>query len=280
MKQVNTNDRPQLVQGEEDYKAEEILKQPGTKSLFAATTTVMLAILGLFIGLGAWYFTNNTFRQRVDSFVENENRFVVDQRSDNVSVQPGDPTDVLNLDQINRSKAADFRVHLNSLNKQNVTLITTSMRSAIDTKPDLFAAKSALDKNTVEISESIGNIYGNDARERYLELWRNHTNELLNYSLAVKKGDNNLIKQASENLNNFIENYSTFMSSLNQELKKEDVKSLTLKYIDDMKAVVEAYVPCEFEASVRKQTEGYKQMEKMSDNFAIAIVNQKPDKFN
>src|SRR4030095_16271848 len=73
------------------------------------------------------------------------------------------------------TKAAALRSALDQLLGEHVQLAAHATKAARNGRDsELKAAASALDANSVDIAGAIGSIYGKDAGDAFLGLWRSH----------------------------------------------------------------------------------------------------------
>ena len=62
--------------------------------------------------------------------------------------------------------------------------------AALDGRTDEFTAAAAeLDNNSVDLSKSIALVYGSDAGDAFLPLWRSHIGFFVDYTTAVAAKD-------------------------------------------------------------------------------------------
>ena len=73
------------------------------------------------------------------------------------------------------------------------------------------AAAGALDKNTVELSEVVGSVYGDAGAEKFLSLWRAHIGFFVDYTLAKAGGDEAGQKKALKKLDGYRNDFGAFI---------------------------------------------------------------------
>src|SRR5688572_414840 len=62
--------------------------------------------------------------------------------------------------------------------------------------PGFKAAATALDNNSVALSQAIGSVYGDAGAKQFLDLWRAHIGFFIDYTLAKATGDDQAAKKA------------------------------------------------------------------------------------
>ncbi|WP_182112945.1 MULTISPECIES: copper amine oxidase [unclassified Actinotalea] len=90
------------------------------------------------------------------------------------------------------SAAADLRSELTALLQEHVYLAGTAVATAYATAPDspeFEAAAATLDANSVDLSEAIGSLAGPEKGAAFLELWRSHVGNFVDYAVAAKGED-------------------------------------------------------------------------------------------
>lgn len=73
------------------------------------------------------------------------------------------------------SPAVDLRIALDRLLSEHATLAMVATQKGLKGKPDFEAIAAAVDANSVELGDAIGSVYGEDAKNTFLDgkaLWR------------------------------------------------------------------------------------------------------------
>ena len=73
------------------------------------------------------------------------------------------------------------------------------------------AAAAALDKNSVQLSEVVGSVYGDAGAKKFLSLWRAHIGFFVDYTLAKAGGDKAGIAKAKKNLDGYRNDFGAFI---------------------------------------------------------------------
>ncbi|MFN2525122.1 MAG: copper amine oxidase, partial [Actinomycetota bacterium] len=73
------------------------------------------------------------------------------------------------------------------------------------------AAAGALDKNSVQLSEAVGSVYGDAGAKKFLSLWRAHIGFFVDYTLAKAGGDQAGIKDAKNKLDGYRNDFGAFI---------------------------------------------------------------------
>src|SRR5262245_14364021 len=85
--------------------------------------------------------------------------------------------------------ANDLRVALNGLLSEHVTLAAAATQAALrGRKAEFESAAWALDQNSQDLAKAIGSVYGKDAGDAFLPLWRKHIGFVVDYTTAKASG--------------------------------------------------------------------------------------------
>ena len=86
--------------------------------------------------------------------------------------------------------ASTLRTTLNALLGEHLILAAEATGAALDGRGAEFKAASAtLDANSVDIARAIGSVYGTEAEEAFLPLWRRHIGFAVDYTVGVATKD-------------------------------------------------------------------------------------------
>lgn len=215
---------------------------------------VVTMVVGLALGLGIGYAMNS------------DNGDVVNESSSSAPT-----TD---------TGAADLRAVLNNLESEHVDLASAATRAGFDGDPTFEATAASLDRNSNELADAIGSVYGDEARARFYEIWASHIGFFVDYTVAAKGGDAAGMDKAVQNLNGYVEAISTFLSEANPNLPKDAVAQLVTEHVGLLKEAVDEHGAGNYAGSYDAQDRARKQITtKIADTLAGAIVKQNPDVF-
>lgn len=179
------------------------------------------------------------------------------------------------------TKAAGLRTTLNNLEAEHVDLASAATRAGFDGDPSFNAAAGALGKNTDDLSKAIASVYGDQAGNKFKEIWASHIGFFVDYTVAAKKGDQAGMDKAVQNLNGYVEAISSFLSGANPNLPKDAVAQLVTEHVGLLKEAVDKYGAGDYAGSYDAQSRARTQITtKIADTLAGAIVKQSPGKFS
>jgi hypothetical protein len=109
--------------------------------------------------------------------------------------------------------------------------------------PDAFEASAAtLDQNSQDLAGSVGSVYGEDAGNAFLELWRTHIGFFVDYTTARANGDQEGQDTAREGLDAYRADFGAFLESANPNLPQDAVAEELVPHVDSVFAAIDAVV--------------------------------------
>ncbi|HVX68778.1 MAG TPA: hypothetical protein VHA79_03725 [Mycobacteriales bacterium] len=113
--------------------------------------------------------------------------------------------------------AAGLRAALTGLLIQHVAQTGAVIQSLVATgslsSPQTTGAISALDQNTVDLGKAIGSLYGGDAQQAFLKMWRAHIGFFVTYTEGIAGNDAAKVRQAKHQLAGYQKQFGDFLGS-------------------------------------------------------------------
>ena len=114
--------------------------------------------------------------------------------------------------------AATLRAGLTSLLQEHVYLAGAAISTAVSAGGDMEApavksATGTLDENSIALSEAVASVYGEDAGDQFLELWRAHIGMFVDYTLGGATGDKAKQEKAKAELDDYRQDFGAFLES-------------------------------------------------------------------
>jgi hypothetical protein len=176
--------------------------------------------------------------------------------------------------------AAGLRVGLGALLSEHVYLTAAATNAALGARQLEFeAAAAALDANSVDLAKAIGSVYGPDAEQAFLPLWRKHIGMVVDYTVGVATGDRAKQDKAVADLVGYTQDFGAFLSAANPNLPKAVVADLVKHHVLTLKAVIDAQAARDQDRAFVALRTGAGHMQMIGDPLAGAIVKQFPDSF-
>ncbi len=178
------------------------------------------------------------------------------------------------------TKAAGLRATLNTIMQEHVYLAAAATGAALGGREAEFkAAAGALDANGVTLSKAIGSVYGADAENAFLPLWRRHIGFAVDYTVGVATGDRVKQDAAVNALVVYTQDFGAFLASANPNLPKGVVADLVKHHVVTLKDVIDAQAAKDPERAYAAVRAAAAHMQMIADPLADAIVKQFPEKF-
>ena len=179
------------------------------------------------------------------------------------------------------SPATDLRVTLDRLLGEHAILAMVATQKGYDGDKDFKAIAAALDRNSVELADAIGSVYGDEAREEFLNgefKWRAHIGFFVDYTVALAKKDKAGQQKAVNNLKGYIGSFSGFLAKATG-LPADAVEKSITTHVNQLKGQIDAYAAGNYAEAYRIARHAYAHMFMTGDTLASAIVKQSPEKF-
>jgi hypothetical protein len=180
--------------------------------------------------------------------------------------------------------AAELRAGLTSLLQEHVYLAGAAINQAVADGGDMeapgtTAAVEALDENSVQLSEAVGSVYGDEAAEQFLALWRDHIGMFVDYTLGGATGDTEMQEQAAADLDAYRAEFGAFIESATEgELDSATVEEELDTHVQTLVAAVDSVLAGEPDVYPNlKEAAGHMPM--VATALSGAIVAQQPDAF-
>ncbi|MGH3024126.1 MAG: copper amine oxidase [Gaiellaceae bacterium] len=179
------------------------------------------------------------------------------------------------------SPAADLRSTLDTLLGEHAMLAMFATQKGLAGDPDFEAIAGALDENSVELSEAIGSVYGDEAAQQFLDgpsLWRDHISFFVDYTVGLAKKDKAAQQEAVENLTGYTGAFSGFLAEATG-LPQDAVQESITEHVMQLKGQIDAYAAKDYGQGYGLVREAYAHMFMTGDTLAGAIGEQSPDDF-
>jgi hypothetical protein len=178
------------------------------------------------------------------------------------------------------TRAASLRTALNLALREHVYLASAATGAALGGRgPEFKAAAAALDANSVDVAKAIGSVYGADAEQAFLPLWRKHIAMVVDYTVGAATNDRARQDKAVADLVGYTQDFGAFLSAANPNLPKAVVADLVKHHVLTLKDVIDAQAAKDPGRAFMAERAGAAHMQMIADPLAEAIVKQFPDSF-
>lgn len=178
------------------------------------------------------------------------------------------------------SNAADLQSLLNQLLLEHEYLAGFATGAALGGRDEEFkAAAATLDTNTVGLGKAIGSVYGPQAEQTFLALWRAHIGMFVDYTQGVAMNDQAKKQKARAELDGYRRDFDAFITGANPNLPKGAVAELLTPHVALTTQAIDAQGAKDFTQAYSRLREAAGHMHMIADPLTAAIVKQFPDKF-
>jgi hypothetical protein len=155
------------------------------------------------------------------------------------------------------SKAAELRSGLTYLLTEHVYLagvaVATAYHAGADS-PEFKLAAEAVDDNSKRVAAAVGSV-APDEEEGFLERWRSHVTDFVNYAVAAKTGDAKGKKAAVDNLTAYAKSQGTFFNKISGgTMKAADVEKAFNEHIGLLAKAVDLFAAGDTKAYMALKT--------------------------
>lgn len=146
------------------------------------------------------------------------------------------------------SGPAETRTALTYLLQEHVYLAGIALEQAIDVggdleSPNVVAAVTTLDANTVELSDLVGSVAGAENGEAFLGLWREHIGFFVDYTLGEATGNEEMKAQALTDLEGYQQAAGAFFDEITGgEINPDDLIPGLEEHVTTLTAAIDAMV--------------------------------------
>ncbi|MBW3579211.1 MAG: hypothetical protein KY462_16060 [Actinobacteria bacterium] len=140
--------------------------------------------------------------------------------------------------------AVQAYVTLSTLLEEHVYLAGIAVKTAYSAgldSPAFEAAADTLDENSVELADVVGSVAGEDKRDAFLDLWREHIGFFVNYAEGAAGNDDDMKQQALDNLDGYRQQAGAFFEEVTGgELPADAVAESLSGHIDTLTRAIDA----------------------------------------
>ena len=145
--------------------------------------------------------------------------------------------------------------------------------------PTVRAAVGSLDANSKALADAVASVYGDDAGQKFLKLWRAHIGFFVDYTLGKATGDAAMAKKAEKDLDGYRQDFGALIEGATEGgLTQDQVADVLDPHVTTTKAAIDSVVTGKADAFDKLQ-EAAGHMPHIATALATAIATQFPDKF-
>jgi len=174
--------------------------------------------------------------------------------------------------------ATALRVTLDRALGEHAILLSEVIRSGIAGAPDFEAAAGTLEENSTDVIGAIEGIYGPDAGAAFGEQWNNHVGYIVDYARALADGDADAQQLATEQLAQYVSDFSGFLAEALPALPPDAIEGLIGEHVQQLEHVA-SFGMADFVGAYGAIRETYAHMFDVGDGLTVGIVSLFPERF-
>lgn len=179
------------------------------------------------------------------------------------------------------TEAAELRSTLDHLLSEHAFLAVETMRKGADGAEDFEESAAALNKNTEELSSTIGSVYGEEAGQQFKTMWSEHIGYFVDYVNATAEGDEAAKETALNELAEYREDFSNFLAQATEQRVEAGALAEGLQmHVNQLIGAFDAYIMGDYETAYQYEREAISHMYMVSKGLSTAIADQFPDQYN
>jgi hypothetical protein len=182
---------------------------------------------------------------------------------------PGDPM----------APAATFRAVFVDALTEHAALAGLATQKVFDGAPDTAAVVGQLDENTIILTAHIQALYGQQAAEQFLRLWRDHIQFFADYTMGWKMNDAAMRQRAQQGLAGYVTGISALLAGANPNLPRPVLEQAFTAHVQQLAGAVDAYAAREFDETYMLMHEAHMHMVMSGTVLSGGIVAQFPNLF-
>jgi len=175
--------------------------------------------------------------------------------------------------------AGELRMQLHQLLSEHTVMAGIVTQKAAIGAPDFPAAMAQLDENSVAIANTIGSLYGQQAADQFLPLWRAHIQGYLDYTAATARQDEAARMTISAGLAEWVRTLGAQMNALNPNLARDVIDNELSTHVNGTLMAINTFGSGDFNGHYNVAHQAFVHSFHMGDVMAAAIVAQFPDRF-
>ena len=173
---------------------------------------------------------------------------------------------------------AVLRSELTLVLEQHVYLAGLAIKAALS-GGDATAASATLDANSANLANVFAAVYGDDARQQVLALWRKHIGFFVDYAKATAAKSSSSAGTARSNLDQYRADFGALLESLTKgRLTKSAVSSDLAVHVSTLSNAIDA-IAANDPSQVAKLSTAAQHMDGTATTVADALADQFPTTF-
>jgi hypothetical protein len=153
------------------------------------------------------------------------------------------------------------------------------MRAGLVQGADANAALGSLERNSADLADAIGRIFGAEARDAFADVWTQHVETYVHYIEAVRTGDASARQMALASLHRYHVTLAEFLHRAIPGLGQAQIEDMIGHHVSALISQVDAAAAGDQVRAVTVTREAYSQMFVVGDVLGNGIADQFPKRF-
>lgn len=177
------------------------------------------------------------------------------------------------------TKIDNFRASILVLSVRYTETLSASLKSSIDKHLDREVIRKSLNGQNKELSTLIGNYYGKNLEEKFLNIWQSNTDNIFVFSDSVINNNRSMQESALRGIESSSIQLSEFLEEINDLMPKDKIFSFLTTFHNSMYSFIKYYLQGD---TTRAQVETYNAVEaikKFAETISESTIQKFPHKF-
>jgi hypothetical protein len=156
--------------------------------------------------------------------------------------------------------AQSLKSALSLLLGEHVELLVEATRSGTSGSPEFKYAARALDGNTEDLTESMGALFGQNNAHRFNDIWADHIDVLMDYTVAEAEDNEKAQKKAMRRMHSFVRRFPRFLIRVTGLRASPDLSRRIAQHEHLMVRQLDAYAAAKYALAIRISNRAYEDM--------------------
>ena len=143
---------------------------------------------------------------------------------------------------------------------EHVELLVEATRSGISGSPEFKYAAAALDGNTKDLTESVGALFGQHKARRFNDIWADHIDVLMDYTVGKAEGNERAQKKAMRRMRSFVRRFPRFLTRVTGLRASPDLSRKIAQHEHLIADQLDAYAAKKYTVALRISNRAYEDM--------------------
>lgn len=176
------------------------------------------------------------------------------------------------------TKATNTYVTLSKLFALHLTMTSIYLQQLYDGK-DSTASLNVLETNTEKIAGVFEELYGSEANEQFIKLWKGNIDQYENYAKALKKNDDEGMKKAKIALDEQSNQIGVWIHKIIPTIDDVDMTRIMQEQVQITLLIINAYAVDDQKTLAHQFQGGFEQASQIATFLIRGMMQDKPGAF-